>query len=292
MTPLRRRLLEDMRVRNLAENTQRSYVQQILAFARYFDRSPEDLGPGEIRDYQVYLIEARKLSPASVSLISGALRFLYHVTLKRPWVETEIPLPKRPFKLPIIISIEETTRFLESVHNLKMRTLLMTAYAGGLRVSEATHLKVSDIDSERMMLRVAQGKGAKDRYVMLSPKLLESLRAYWKAQRPTEWLFPGRIPGRPLTRSSVDVVCQEARRRCGIKKPITPHSLRHAFATHLLEMGTDVRRIQLLMGHRSLASTAKYLKVARSSVCATQSPFDLLPKIEPTPAPAAAPEHF
>jgi integrase/recombinase XerD len=292
MTPLRRRLLEDMRVRNLAENTQRAYVQQITAFARYFDRSPEDLGPEEIRAYQVYLIEERKFSPASVCVISGALRFLYHITLKRPWVETEIPLPKKPFKLPVIVSAEETTRFLESVSNLKMRTLLMTVYAGGLRVSEATHLKVSDIDSQRMMLRIAQGKNQKDRFVMLSPKLLEILRAYWKAQRPTDWLFPGRIPGRPLNRSSVELVCQEARRRCGIKKPITPHSLRHAFATHLLEAGTDVRKIQLLMGHRSLATTAKYLKVARSTVCATPSPFDLLPRIEPPPAPPAAPEHF
>lgn len=292
MTPLRRRLLEDMRVRNLAENTQRSYVQQITSFARYFDRSPEELGPEEIRSYQVHLVEDCKFEPGSVCVVSAALRFLYHITLKRPWVETEIPLPKKPFKLPVIVSVEETTCFLESVRNLKMRTLLMTVYAGGLRVSEATHLKVGDIDSQRMMLRVEQGKCQKDRYVMLSPKLLEILRAYWKVQRPTDWLFPGRIPGRPLNRSSVDLVCKEARRRCGIKKPITPHSLRHAFATHLLEAGTDVRKIQLLMGHRSLATTAKYLKVARSTVCATKSPFDLLPKIEPPPAPASAPTHF
>ncbi len=292
MTPLRRRLLEDMRVRNLAENTQRAYVQQIAAFSRYFDRSPEELGPEEIRAYQVYLVDERELSPASVCTVSGALRFVYHVTLKRPWVETEIPLPKKPFKLPVIVSVEETTRFLECVGSLKMRTLLMTAYAGGLRVSEVTHLKVSDIDSQRMMLRVVQGKGQKDRCVMLSPKLLEILRAYWKVERPTEWLFPGNIPGQPLSRSAVELVCQNARHRCGIKKPITPHSLRHAFATHLLEMGTDVRKIQLLMGHRSLATTAKYLKVARSTVCATQSPFDLLPKIEPPAAPPATPEHF
>jgi len=292
MTPLRQRMLQDMRVRNLAENTQRSYVQQISAFARHFERSPEQLGPEEIRAYQVYLTDERKLSPASVCIVSGALRFLYHVTLKREWVETEIPLPKKPFKLPVILSPEEIMHFLECVHSRKMRTLLTTIYAAGLRVSEATHLKIHDIDSKRMMLRVAQGKGQKDRFVMLSPRLLEILRAYWKVERPRPWLFPGDIPGQPLNRCSAAWACQEARRRCAAKKPITPHSLRHAFATHLLEAGTDVRTIQLLMGHRSLATTARYLKVARSTVCATTSPFDLLPKPEPLPTPSPPPMHF
>jgi len=292
MTPLRQRMLEDMRVRNLAENTQRSYVQHVAAFARHFERSPEELGPEEIRAYQVYLTDERKLAPASVCIVSGALRFLYHVTLKREWVESEIPLPKKPFKLPVILSSDEIMRFLECVRSLMMRTLLMTIYAAGLRVSEATHLKVADIDSQRMMLRIVQGKGQKDRYVMLSPKLLENLRAYWKVEHPTNWLFPGGIPGEPISRHAVALACRNAHRRCGIKKPITPHSLRHAFATHLLENGTDVRTIQLLMGHRSLATTARYLKIARSTVCATKSPFDLLPRIEPPPAPPPAPEHF
>ena len=168
----------------------------------------------------------------------------------------------------------------------------MTIYAAGLRVSEAAHLKVTDIDSQRMMLRVVQGKGQKDRFVMLSPKLLEILRAYWKAEHPVEWLFPGRFPGEPITRYAVALACRKAHRRCGIKKPITPHSLRHAFATHLLEAGTDVRTIQLLMGHRSLATTARYLKIARSTVCATTSPFDLLPHIDPPQAPPPTPAHF
>lgn len=292
MTPLRQRMLEDMRVRNLAENTQRCYVQHVFAFARHFARSPEELGPAEIRAYQVYLTDERKLAPASVCMVSGALRFLYHVTLKREWVERDIPIPKKPFKLPVILSSEEIMRFLECVRSLKMRTLLMTTYAAGLRVSEAAHLKVTDIDSQRMMLRVVQGKGQKDRYVMLSPKLLESLRAYWQVERPTQWLFPGRIPGEPITRSAVELACQTAHRRCGIKKPITPHSLRHAFATHLLEAGTDVRTIQLLMGHRGLATTARYLKISRRTVCATQSPFDLLPHIDPPQTPPPAPKHF
>jgi integrase/recombinase XerD len=211
---------------------------------------------------------------------------LYKVTLKRDWVDAEIPLPKKPFKLPVILSREEVLHFLESIAGVKHRAILMTAYAAGLRVSEATRLKLTDIDSQRMMLRVEQGKNQKDRYVMLSPQLLDILRTYWKVTHPAVWLFPGDIPGRPITRSAVEQACQKARRVSGIKKPITPHSLRHGFASHLLEAGTNVRTIQLLMGHRSLATTAKYLKVATTTVCATKSPFDLLPRPEPTPPPA------
>jgi site-specific recombinase XerD len=286
-------MMEDMRVRNLSARTQLSYVQRVAAFAKHFHRSPELLGPEEIRAYQVYLTDERKLAPASMSTVCGALRFLYQVTLKREWVETGIPLPKIPFKLPVILSPEEVMHFLECVRGRMMPTLLTTIYAAGLRVSEAAHLKLTDIDSQRMMLHVHKGKGARDRYVMLSPRLLEVLRAYWKRQRPAEWLFPGRVPGEPISRYAVALACRNAHRRCGIKKPITAHSLRHAFATHLLEAGTDVRRIQLLMGHRDLATTARYLAVARSTVCATTSPFDLLPKPEPmpTPPPPPAPVH-
>ncbi len=293
MTPLRQRMLEDMAIRNLAENTQSSYIQQVIAYARHFDRSPAELGPEEVRAYQVYLTQTRMLSASSVSVATGALRFLYKVTLKRPWGIEEIPMPKRPFTLPVVLSRNEVMHFLDSIINRKHRVILMTAYAAGLRVSEATHLKVADIDSQRMMLRVDQGKGRKDRYVMLSPRLLDELRAYWKAEHPTEWLFPGDRTGRPITRDAVGQACQKVHRASGIKKPITPHSLRHAFATHLLESGTDVRTIQLLLGHRSLATTSRYLKVATSTVCATASPFDfdLLPKVEPPPAPPS-PAHF
>jgi site-specific recombinase XerD len=196
-------------------------------------------------------------------------------------------MPKKPFKLPVVLSPQEVMHFLDCIENLKHRTLLMTAYAAGLRVSEATHLKVTDIDSQRMVIRVDQGKGLRDRYVMLSPRLLEQLRTYWKSARPQTWLFPGNIPGQPITKDAVEQACQKAHRACGITKPITPHSLRHAFATHLLESGTDVRRIQLLMGHRSLATTSRYLKIATSTLCATVSPFDLLPKID-TPQPAVS----
>ena len=292
MTPLRQRMIEDMRVRNLAQNTQLSYLQQVSSFAKHFGRSPEQLGVEDIRAYLVHLTTQRKLAPASLSIVAGALRFLYHVTLKREWSDKAIPLPKRPLKLPVILSREEIVRFLECIASLKHRTLLMSAYAAGLRVSEAARLKLTDIDSQRMMLRVEQGKGQKDRYVMLSPRLLELLRAYWKATHPKAWLFPGERPGEPITRSAVGLACRKAHARSGIKKPITPHSLRHAFATHLLEGGTDVRTIQLLMGHRSLASTARYLKLATSTVCATASPFDLLPAPQP-PQPAPPPPlHF
>ena len=292
MTPLRQRMLEDMGIRNLAENTQLAYLQQVSAFARHFQRSPEGLGPDEVRAYQVHLVEVRKLAPGSISIAASALRFLYKVTLKRDWAPDDIPMPKQPFKLPIVLSREEVMRFLEAVHSLKHRTILTAAYAGGLRVSEATHLKVTDIDSQRMVLRIDQGKGRKDRYVMLSPRLLEALRAYWMVVRPRSWLFPGELPGQPVTTGAVQAACQKAHRGAGITKPITPHSLRHAFATHLLEAGCDVRTIQLLLGHRSLASTSRYLKVATSTVCATTSPFDWLPApVAPPPTPSP-PAHF
>jgi len=292
MTPLRQRMLEDMSIRNLAENTQQSYLQQISSYAKHFHRSPEVLGPEDVRTYQVYLTAERNLSATSVGIATAALRFLYKVTLKQNWAPDEIPMPKKPFKLPVVLSPEEVMHFLDCVDSVKHRTLLVTAYAAGLRVSEATHLKVSDIDSQRMVLRVDQGKGRKDRFVMLSPRLLDVLRAYWKLERPNPWLFPGAIPGQPITRSAVEQVCQKAHRAAGITKPITPHSLRHAFATHLLESGTGVRTIQLLLGHRSLATTSRYLKIATSTVCATVSPFDLLPKIEPPQSPASPVVHF
>jgi site-specific recombinase XerD len=285
-------MIDDMRIRNLADNTQSAYLQQIIAYAEHFHRSPDELGLEAIRAYQLYLTQTRKLSPSSVSVITGALRFLYKVTLKRDWAIDEIPMPKRPFKLPVILSREEVLHFLDSVDSVKHRAILMTAYAAGLRVSEVTHLKVSDIDSQRMMLRVDQGKGRKDRYVMLSPRLLEVLRDYWKTLRPTLWLFPGDLIGQPITRCAVEMACQKAHRASAITKPITPHSLRHAFATHLLESGTDIRTIQLLLGHRSLATTSRYLKVATSSVCATTSPFDCLPQVKGPAAPPVPPAHF
>jgi integrase/recombinase XerD len=289
MTSLRQRMTEDMQVRNLALNTQSSYLQQVSQFARYFKRSPEQLGPEEIRAYQVYLTNERKLAPGSVLIAVAALRFLYKVSLKREWSFDEvIPAPKAPQKLPVILSPEEVLQFLSCIGSMKHRAILTVCYAAGLRISEAVSLKPTDIDSKRMVIRVDQGKGQKDRYVMLSPKLLIHLREWWRMARPLDWLFPGDIQGRHISKDAVEHICQQTHQLCHIPKPITPHCLRHAFAVHLLEQGVDVRTIQLLLGHRSLATTARYLRVATSKVCSATSPLDLLPHpvpVKPQPAP-------
>lgn len=293
MTSLRQRMTEDLKIRNLSPQTQRSYLGQVSRFARHFSKSPEALGPEEIRSYQLYLTNEKKLAPSSILIAVAALRFLYKVTLHKDWsIEDIIPTAKKPQTLPVVLSPEEVLQFLGCVEHIKHRTILTTCYAAGLRISEAVSLEPSHIDSKRMVIRVEQGKGQKDRYVMLSEKLLETLRHWWRTERPIQWLFPGDIPGEHITRSAVDQACQKAHQVCGIAKPITPHSLRHAFAVHLLERGTDVRTIQLLLGHRSLATTARYLKIATSKVCSTTSPFDLLPHpVVPEQKPAP-PQYF
>jgi site-specific recombinase XerD len=286
-------MLEDLQVRNRSPHTQDSYVQQVSQFARHFGHSPAELGPEEIRAYQIYLTNEKKLAPSSINIAVSALRFLYKVTLKKDWpVEEMIPAPKKPQTLPVVLSPEEVVQFLDAVKNPKHRTILTTCYAAGLRISEAVQLTIPAIDSQRMVLRVEQGKGQKDRYVMLSPRLLEVLRDWWKINRPRHWLFPGDRPGHPITTSAVELECQHARRRCRIPKPITPHSMRHAFAVHLLEAGTDVRTIQLLLGHRSLATTARYLRIATSKVCSTSSPLDLLPRPVPPASTPTTPQYF
>ncbi|MGK0169359.1 MAG: integrase/recombinase XerD [Gammaproteobacteria bacterium] len=293
MTPLRQRMLEDMQIRNLADNTQTAYVQQISRFARYFEQSPEALGPEQLRTYQIYLTNERKLAPGSILIAVCALRFLYNVTLHKDWnFDLVIPAPKKPDTLPVILSREEVLLFLESVSGHKARTILTVCYAAGLRISEAIALQPTDIDSKRMTIRVVQGKGHKDRYVMLSERLVELLRQWYRAARPTPWLFPGAAPGRHITRDALSDACARARRRSGLTKHVTPHLLRHAFAVHLLESGTDLRTIQLLLGHRSLSTTARYLRIATSKVCATISPLDLLPCPTPPEPPPKALEHF
>lgn len=277
MTPLRRRMTEDMQIRNLAPHTQRAYLQYVSLFARHFHQSPELLGPAEIRAYQLHLTRDRQLSASSLGVAVAALRFLYKVTLRRGWnLDNVVPTGRKPQKLPVVLSTEEVAGFLDAVESLKHRTILTACYAAGLRISEAVHLTPGAIDSQRMVIRVEQGKGRKDRYVMLSPRLLDLLRGYWRAARPKEWLFPGDLPGQPITASAVEDVCRTVRRQAGIAKPVTPHSLRHAFAVHLLEAGADLRTIQLLLGHRSLNTTARYLRLATSKVCATASPLDAL----------------
>lgn len=282
-TNIRQMMTEDMQVRNLSPNTQSSYIQQVTLFHRYFNKSPSVLGPEEIRRYQLYLMNEKKLQASSIQIAVCALRFLYKVTLKRGWdLDDVIPTPKTPKTLPVVLSPEEVVHFLGCVRNIKHRTILTTCYAAGLRISEAVHLMPAAIDRQRMVIRVEQGKGRKDRYVMLSPKLLEVLSDYWYKARPKGCLFPGDIAGQPITDGAVEAACQDAHARSGLTKPVTPHSLRHAFAVHLLESGTDLRTIQLLMGHTSLNTTARYLRIATSKVCATTSPLDLLPR--PIPA--------
>ena len=276
MTPLRQRYIEDMQLRNYSPKTQQLYVECVSLFARYFHRSPELLGPEHIRAYQLYLVHEKKSSWSRFNQTVCALRFLYRVTLGKDWSITHIPFPRAEKKLPIVLSQPEVAQFFAAIPNLTYRTVLMTAYAAGLRISEALHLQVADIDSQRMVIRVRQGKGHKDRYIMLSPKLLALLRDYWQAVHPTTWLFPGTAPDRPLAAGTLDDVCRKARQRSGLGKKITSHTLRHSFATHLLEAGTDIRTIQLLLGHASLRTTAKYLHVSPSTVAATPSPFETL----------------
>lgn len=276
MTPLRRKMIEDMSIRNFSPCTQEVYLRQVERFARHFRRSPERLGVEEIRRYQLHLLE-QGVSWSLFNQAVCALRFLYSVTLGGSVPVQGIPFPKKPRTLPVVLSSGEVARFLESFRSPKHRAILMTAYAAGLRVSEITHLRLCDIDSQRSVIRVGQGKGQKDRYVMLSPRLLELLREYWKKSRPKgEYLFPGESPDRPITRAAVAIACQKAAKDSGLKKRITPHTLRHAFATHLLEAGTSVFMVQSLLGHRHLQTTFRYLHVSRP-VCSVPSPLDLLP---------------
>ena len=228
MTSLRQRMLEDMQVRQLSPCTQQTYVETVARFARHFDSSPALLGPEAIRDYQVYLTNERRLAPSSVLVAVSALRFLYRVTLRKQWVfDDVIPVPKKPRSLPVVLSRDEVVQFLDAVKAAKHHAILTTCYAAGLRISEAIHLTVPAIDSQRMVLRIAQGKGRKDRYVMLSPKLLEVLRAWWQVDRPRHWLFPGERPEKPITRKAVQLACQRAVRRARLTKRF----LRTRFAT-------------------------------------------------------------
>lgn len=281
MTPLRQRMIEDMRVRNLSPATQQHYIAAVAAFAQQFHRSPEVLEASHLHQYQVYLVNQKRFSWGTFNQHMSALRFLYRVTLGREGTIQRLPFARQPRRLPVVPSLEEVGHLLGSVHKLKHRAAMMTAYAAGLRVSELTHLKVTDIDSQRMTIRVEQGKGQKDRYVMLSPRLLEVLRTYWRAERPTSWLFPGQSPDRPISAQALQNACREARWRSGIPKRITLHTLRHSFATHLLEAGTDLRTIQLLLGHKSLGMTARYVHLAQSTVCATASPLERIQLPEP-----------
>lgn len=280
-SPLRRRMIEDMSVRNLSPATQRSYVHAVSKFSRFFGRPPDKLGLEEVRTFQVHLVAAGA-SWGALNQTVCALRFFYGVTMDRPELPERIPYARRPRGLPVVLSADEVVRFLEAVPGLKTRTALTTAYAAGLRAAEAARLKASDIDSDRKVIRIEHGKGGKDRYVMLSAQLLTILRTYWRLARPANWMFPGRDETRPIDPQTLHAACRSACAAAGLDKRVTVHTLRHSFATHLLEAGTDIRIIQALLGHSNLSTTARYTRVANHAIGRTVSPLDRL-KLEVVP---------
>ncbi len=273
---LRKRMLEDLRVRNYAEETQKAYIDRVAKFAVHYGRCPSLLGPPEIRGYQVYLVEERKASWTMLNQTVCALRFLYGVTLGKDWTIRHIPYAKAEKPLPVVLSQSETEALFARIGNLKHLAMLLAAYSGGLRVSEVARLALDDIDSKRMIIHVRSGKGWKDRMVPLSPVLLPILREHWRISRPKSYLFVGRDHRRPISKATIQVVCRTAARRAGIRKRVTPHTLRHTFATHHLEAGTDLRTLQLMMGHTSLKTTSRYLHISTDKIRATNTPLDLL----------------
>lgn len=280
MATLRERLAQDLEIRGRSARTQDAYVACVKNFVAHFDRPPGKLGLEHIREYQLFLIHERGISWSYFNQIVCALRFFYNVTLGRGWDIDKLPYQKRERRLPEILSSEEVVGMLAATDRLRDRAILMALYGAGLRLGEVRNLCVTDIDSGRMVLRIVSGKGRKDRYVRLPDALLRELRVYWRAHRPDgPLLFPGKRPDLPLSDGAFQKVVKTAARRAGITKRITPHSLRHAYATHHLEQGTNLREIQLLLGHRSLNSTAIYLHVARNTVAAAASPLDGLPVV-------------
>lgn len=276
MTSLRARMIQDMKLRRLSENTQRAYLRCISGLAQHYNRSPDRIGGEDIKAYLLHLTEVRKLAWKSCVVVSSAIRYFYSAVLQVDTARISIPPCKGERRLPAIYSHEEVERLLTSASTPKAKALLMTTYGGGLRASEVTHLKVADIDSSRMMIRVCQGKGRKDRYTILSKRLLEELRSYWKMYRPEGWLFQGGIPGRPMTRESAHRAFVTAKRRAGIQKQGGIHTLRHCFATHLLEADVDLYTIKELLGHSSIRTTMGYLSLTRKMVNKLKSPLDLI----------------
>jgi site-specific recombinase XerD len=281
MTHLRKMMLEELERRNYAQTTIDVYIQTVTDFARHFKRPPDQLGPEQIREYQAYLFRERKLAAATVTQRLAALRFFFTQTIKKAWSVAETPYPKRPRRLPSILSPEEVAHLIDSARTLFHRIVLMTLYGTGARRAELTHLQIHDIDSRRMVIHIRGGKGRKDRDVMLSPTLLEALRDYWRGlkRKPTCWLFPGgtrHTAQHPITPRAVYHACQQAAKHAGLQNRVHPHTLRHCFATHLLENGADLRTIQLLLGHEDLKDTVIYIHLSRRHLHATASPLDSL----------------
>lgn len=277
MSVLRERMEADLKLRNFRPSTQVAYVNCVRRLARYFKSSPAGLEEDDVRKFLLHLREEEGLSPSTLKVYVAALKFFYTVTVYRPEVVRPFCVPKVPSKVPVVLSGSEVEALFGAIHSLKYRGILMATYGAGLRVSEACGLQVSDIDSKRMMLRVSDGKGGKQRYVMLSQRLLQILREYWRAERPEGlYLFPGQLPDKPVSPASVRAVLKQAVKDCGIEKPVTPHVLRHSFASHLLETGTDIRTIQVLLGHSSIRTTQGYTHVSARHIARTTSPLDVL----------------
>ena len=280
MTHLRKMMLEELQRRNFAATTIQYYLRAVEGFAKHFGKAPDRLGQAHLREYQAYLLHERRLKPSTVRYHVAALRFFFVKTLKRPYRPDQIPYPKAPRRLPVILTVEEAGRLIDSAQNLFHRTMLMVLYSTGMRNRELRKLQVKDIDSQSMLIHIRYAKGGHDRFVPLSPKLLETLREYWRWIRPKTWLFPGTVNGwradKPLTPKVVWEACKLAAERAGIEKRVYPHLLRHSYATHLLEAGADLRTIQLLLGHVELRHTVIYLHLSRRHLQAAANPLDMM----------------
>jgi len=286
MTPLRQRMLEDMQLRNFSPHTQGAYVRAVAQFTRYFMLPPETLNADHARQFLLYLVQERKVSWSTYNQIRAGLIFFFRITMGRDEAIGEVPCARWRRRVPVVLSPEELQRFFAVIRNLKHRAVYMTMYGAGLRASEILSLRVEDVDSSRMLLRIREGKGQKQRYVKLSKHLLDVLREYYKKYRPNGWLFAGRVPGQPLNRMTLNRVLAYLSKRAALKKNVTPHTLRHSYATHMLDAGADLRTIQVLLGHQNIKSTAIYIHVSQARIDAAPSPLDLLyaqPKPESTP---------
>jgi integrase/recombinase XerD len=277
MTPLRKRMLEELQLRNYAEFTIERYLDAVRSFAKFFHKSPDQLGPEQIREYLLYLVRDRKSAPSTVQVHRAALRFLYVKTLNQPWFDERVARTRKRCKLPTVLSAGEITRILDRTRNLKHWTIIATFYATGLRLNELRKLKVADIDSQRMVIHVREAKGGRPRDIGLSRLLLDRLKIYWRWRKPLNWLFPSDMrPDQPMERKTIRGACNLAGRRAGIDRPVSPHVFRHSCATHMLEAGADLRTIQVLLGHANIETTARYLSVSTTRMQAAPSPFDTL----------------
>jgi site-specific recombinase XerD len=278
MDTLREQMIKDLQLKGITPRTQKKYLREVNNLSTYFGKSPEELGEKEVKEYLLHLLEDRKLSRGTYKNYAAGIKFLYTTTLNRAEVVEKIRYPKAPKKLPVVLDLAEVKALLSVTENLKHRALLTITYSAGLRINEVACLKVTDIDSKRMMLRVQQGKGGKDRYSILSQTALELLRRYWRQYRPKQWLFEGQKEGTHIGLTAIRQIFLEAKKRAGITKPASPHTLRHSFATHLIEAGTSLHHVQLLLGHRSPTTTTVYLHVSKMNLAQVSSPLDSIPQ--------------